>query len=412
MKILGITAEYNPLHRGHIYHINRAKEETGADYTIISMSGNFVQRGEMAILDKWTRAQLVAREAADMVVELPTPFACNRAEIFAQKTVELLAGMGVTHISFGCEDANVEILQAIAHCSIDRAESLAQLRENYMAGEGLSFAKANELALCQSVLEEIDIEKKDLLSIIRGSNNILAIEYLKAIEKLRKTGVEITPVPIRRIGSTIDDINYEKGFAGATEIRRQILEGNLENIKLFLGDGVADLLYGIDVVRSRERAFDIIRREILVNSPEKLGEIYGVGEGLEYKLKKEVIGAKTLEDLVNAITSKRYTSSTVRRILMYILLGLRWEDFNLMCKEDSYARILALGMRGRELVRKMDKEELATVPIITNVNSSPYDSKSLQFDIIAADIYNMIWGRDLYKYSDRVIRPYIHGLEG
>ena len=425
MKAVGIIAEYNPLHSGHLYQIAKAKELSGADYTVICMSGNFVQRGEPAIMDKWTRARVVLdsspdeRSNADLVVELPTIFACNRAEHFARGAVRILAGIGVTHISFGCETHNPEGLQQIAETSIREKARIDELIGEYMK-EGISRAKANQKAI-------EDLLGKEAAELLEGPNNILSVEYLKNIILLKDQGINIEPVPVQRYVSGINESNSLLGFAGSTEIRRLIRNKTFDEAAKYMPGKVCLALSEGGAPRDRilkayNTTYELLRYDITKRFAEELTDIYCIGEGLENKIKKENVMATSVDDFVERLTSKRYSSSSIRRILMYILLGLTGRSADLlsgvskdgtMVEPKLFARVLAAGEDGREFLKTIKKEEMAIIPVITNINKFLDENQDsqlelmAQLDILAADIYNIIFGRDMYEYSDKVVTPYI-----
>lgn len=425
MKSVGIIAEYNPLHSGHLYQIAKAKELSGADYTVICMSGNFVQRGEPAIMDKWTRARVVLdsspdeRSNADLVIELPTVYACNRAELFARGAVRTLAGIGVTHISFGCETADFEGLRNIAEAMVRDKSIIEEKIKDFMT-EGISRAKANEKAV-----EEL--LGKDAAKLLEGPNNILSIEYLKNIIQLADEGINIEAVPVQRYVSGINESNSILGFAGSTEIRRLIRKHTFDEAAKYMPGKVCLALSEGGAPKERIdkayiRTFEILRNDIIRLCPEEIADLYCIGEGLENKIRKEIVFAKSVDDFIERLTSKRYTASAIRRILMYILIGLTGKTADRLtgvsrdvkvAEPVLYARVLAAGEGGREFLRTIKKEELASIPVITNINrfldeNSDADLNLMaELDILAADMYNIIFGRDIYDYSDKVVTPHI-----
>ncbi|MDO4177066.1 MAG: nucleotidyltransferase family protein [Bacillota bacterium] len=425
MKSVGIIAEYNPLHSGHLYQIAKAKELTGADYTVICMSGNFVQRGEPAIMDKWTRARVVLdsspdeKSNADLVIELPTVYACNRAEIFALGAVRTLAGLGVTRISFGCETHDFDGLVKIAETMVDEKAKIDEMIAEYMK-EGISRAKAN-----QKAVEEL--LGKDYAEILEGPNNILSIEYLKNIIELRKEGVEIEAVPVQRYVSGINESNSLLGFAGSTEIRNLIRKKTFDEAAKYMPGKVCLALSEGGAPKERidkayNTTFELLRNDITRLFAPELTALYCIGEGLENKIKKEIVFAKSIDDFVERLTSKRYTASSIRRILMYILIGLTGKTADRLTgvtKEGRvsdptlFARVLAAGEGGREFLKTVKNEELASIPVITNINKFLEENKDpelelmAELDVLAADMYNIIFGRDMYDYSDKVVTPHI-----
>lgn len=407
MKILGITAEYNPFHNGHKYHIEESRAMTGADCVVAVMSGNFTQRGEAAILDKWERSRLAVENGVDLVVELPFIYACNRAQTFAEGAVDIFKGMGAQYISFGSESGELSRLCALAEKLINDADKISVLREKFMA-KGVSFAKAGEMA-AEEVLG------KDAGKLMLAPNNILAIEYLKRILYWKERGNDIEPVTVKRHGSGYYEENEETGFAGASTIRK-MKSGN--EFGKYVPKNVAYALeeektYGNAhecALHADDRLFQLVRSEIVKSSPEALAQIYHMGEGLENKLKKEIVAAKNMDDFVSSIVSKRYTEAAVRRLLTYVLMAIKEYE----PAKAVYGRVLAANDIGRKLLGSLRKQE-EHIPLITNVNKDELDNEEVQaclkYDMLAADMYNLIYDRDMYDFSDKVKRPFMMGID-
>ena len=224
MKILGITAEYNPFHNGHRYHLQRSMEMTGADYSVAVMSGSFTQRGEPAVLDKWTRSRLAVQNGVDLVLELPFLYACSRGEIFASGAVDILRGIGATHISFGSESGDLEALQSLVTGMRMRSGEIDEIRLQEMQ-KGDSFARS----LQRAVEKVLGASAAQLMA---EPNNILAIEYLKRIDCWNSMGPSdggcrnrIEPCTVKRFGSGYGELNEKAGFAGATVLRKMAADG-------------------------------------------------------------------------------------------------------------------------------------------------------------------------------------------
>lgn len=402
MKILGITAEYNPFHKGHLFHLNEAKSIVQPDYTVVALSGSFVQRGEPALLDKWTRSRCAIDGGADLVAEIPFTFSCSRAPYYAGGAVDLLVAMGATHIAFGCEAEDAKSLEILAE-ALDRRSGEIQELVAVKMKEGISRAKATEAAV-KTLLGQAVSE------LMLSPNNILAIEYIKRINWWRNQGREIELVPIKRKGSGYNDINEEAGFAGATEIRRLVAEGKIAECEAFAPKSTMEALRSEfldpEVLKARkDRLFELIRYQLIRDSEEDLVKIYGIGEGIENRMKKAAIETSGYDELVDYLVSKRYSASAVRRMLVNILMGIAGDD-GPEGKSPEYIRVLAAGKKGRELIKRAKKEELFSLPIITNINKNERGSE-LSRDVKASDIYNIIVNRNLYDYSDHVVTPYI-----
>ena len=418
MKVLGITAEYNPFHNGHRYQMDAAKKMVCPDQTIIAMSGDFTQRGEPAVADKWDRSKWAVLCGADLVFELPFLYACNRAPWFAAGGVDLLVAAGATHISFGCEAEDSGRLLRAAEEMRRHKDQLAEMAKDGMTG-GVSYAKAYEAAVRKLAGEEA-------AELIQKPNNILAIEYWKRILYWQERGHSVEAVPVQRMGSGYDDINLKQGFAGATQIRKLIhAEGPAacDTLRQLMPPEVYCQIegYGLEAFCTSNRQalgryFQILKSALVRSTKEELAEIYCIGEGIENRFLKEIATADDLDSLIGSIVSKRYTSAAVRRMLVYIALGWKGSEADRLIENGQgqsfcipYLRVLAASAGGRERIRTLRKGEEAVV--VTNVNKVDMEEEiareMLALDIRAADLYNTIFGRRLYDYSDRVKRPYI-----
>lgn len=396
MKVVGITAEYNPFHNGHVYLAQTAREKTGADCVVAVMSGDFTQRGEPAAAGKWERAEAAVKAGgADLILELPFAFACSRADVFARGAVDMLAGLGADCITFGCEAADPGMLRQAAEMLDAEAESIGRAQSAFLK-DGISSAKAYELAAAQVLGEETAL-------LLQEPNNILALAYLKRIRHWRKQGRRLEDLPIRRTGSGYGEASAQTGFAGAGALRRMIREG--EDISRY----VPCSMDFADLRSAEERCLQILKGIVLRSGPEELSRCCGVGEGMEHRIIREVRKAEDPEQLLTALISKRYTGATVRRALAHILAGSTWETIDrITSRRPSAGRLLAANRRGREFMRTQD----GAFKIVTNINKeeeglSTEDAFMLKLDERAADIYNLLCGKEICASSDRVRRPYI-----
>ena len=430
MKTAGIVCEYNPLHNGHIYHLNETRRLSGADALVLAMSGNFVQRGEPAILDKWERARLAVSAGADLVLEIPTLYCLADAGRYAKGGIGTLKALGICDfISFGSESGDLESLSLIAERLADNKEEIDKIISE-KKDLGLSFPTARELAYekifgdasrasSKDAVEDADPDAdKDAnqdanngrnAEIPTSSNDILAIEYLKQISD---SGLK--PITVKRIGASYnEELNANLQFQSASAIRKALEKG--EDVSPYVP---ADVLLKLNQARAlgrfgkpaEERLFNLIRYAIISSTAEQIDECPSGGEGLGNRIKEAVIKSDNLQDLLFASKSKRYTYTRLSRLALQILLGMdrRMYDYETI----PYIRILAVSERGRELLSIIKKKELNTAPLLTNINKncnelSSYGKSVLDLDIKAVDIYNMICARDLYKESDYCKRPYI-----
>ena len=237
-------------------------------------------------------------------------------------------------------------------------------------------------------------------------NNILAMEYLRRIRYWRGQGTTIQAHAVRRFGSGYGDVNRKESFAGASALRKMMMAGDRELVADYVPDNVvSDLWAAEDPRRAEERAFLLLQSELMRNSAGQLAEIYCMGEGLENKMKKEIVRAGSMEEFVSSIVSRRYTEATVRRLVIYILMGMKVYE----PPRQIYGRVLAAGEKGRALLSQLKKDGAVSMPVITNINKerelwSPV-ADTLKYDLLAADMYNVLKGRDLYQFSDRVMGP-------
>ncbi len=354
MKITGIITEYNPMHTGHIYQLS----QTETDAKIIVMSGNFVQRGEPALWDKWTRAEIAVKNGADLVLELPASFAVASAERFALGGVSILDRLGmITHLVFGAENSLVSLQDAAKKLSGDAFEQY--MREN---------------ASQEKAYHEIRNELVDA-SLLKGSNNILGIEYLKALQKRNSA---IVPEVILRKGATYNEQTPKDGFASASYIRKALLNG---------ADCTAFLPYSLPKAKNitPEDMFPYLKYKLLT---EDISAIAEVREGIENRMKECVLTATSFSDLLDKIKTKRYTRTAISRMLTLAFLGIRKQD---LTETPQYTRVLAASKTGRELLQKMRK--CATIPIVTKGADAP-DCTDAFLDFRAGDLYALLSGAE------------------
>lgn len=375
MNSIGIIGEFNPFHKGHAYLIKETKKLVSDSIIISVMSGNFTQRGLPAFSDKWTRAKEAVNGGVNLVCELPVVYACNGAEIFGRGGMQIIKGFGaIDYISFGSESGDIKELNKIKEILDKNGELLNQRTKSFLR-KGFSYPKARELILSEILEKDGNID--NFSNLISGSNNILAIEYLKNIDK------DISPITIRRAGNSHDE--------SATALRKKLLSEN------------PDLYKKIEY-----NFFILLSWSIMRNDSDFLQDIWSAGEGLGNKLKKEIRYAKSLEDLVDRVKSKAYTRTRIYRLLSQTILGITKES---IYNAKPYIRILAVDQKGREFLNYVKKNKRNSIPIITNINKDLEENKdiiqTIEKDILASDTYNLITESDLYIHSDYIKKPYI-----
>ncbi len=401
MRVLGIVTEYNPFHNGHKYHIEESKAITGCDTVVCVMSGNFIQRGEPALINKFARAEIALQSGVDLVIELPLPYAMSSAEAFGFGAVKILDSIGVVDcISFGSEHGNIDSLVSIADIlTKEPDEYKAELKKQLSLG--LSFPVCRQKAI-EKYIEYYSSKKSKvhLSSLLETSNNILGIEYLKALNRLKST---IKPYTIERVANQYNSPSFTGDISSATAIRNSIFNIYEEQAQQLCNNTVQAIP---DVAKTIiEKEFKEGRGPVNINayenillaflrytSTEKLGEISGISEGLEYRIKKAADASGNIDSLLSNICTKRYTKTRLQRILFSLLAGVRKDDMELFQQYGGpqYARILGFNKRGRELLSKMKKSSV--LPIITK----PVDYKSscnrlltrmLEIEAQATDLY-------------------------
>jgi predicted nucleotidyltransferase len=393
MNVTGIIVEYNPLHNGHIYHINKTKEITGCNFIVAVMSGNFVQRGEPSLVNKWVRTEMALKSGIDLVVELPFIYSTSSAEGFAFGAVSTLNSLGfIDNICFGSEAENMKLLKYIADILADEPSQYKILLHKYLK-EGVSYPAARQTALIDycEIKNDILNNNKELKEILNSSNNILGIEYLKSIYRLSS---KINPFSIKRMDNSYNQASLTGSISSATSIRK-----NINNIDIV--EALPDYIYNIlENERNHGRCpvtlssfSDLILYKLRDSSLSAIKSLLDVGEGLENKIKKGAESSTCINELIEYIKNKRYTSTRIQRILLYSLLGITKEIKDNIKNPVKYIRVLGFNENGKMLLRMAKKN--STVPIITN--PSYRDSELLKYDTQSTDIYVLGYENPQYK---------------
>mgnify|MGYP002567057276 FL=1 len=412
MKAVGLVTEYNPFHNGHLYHLNKAMELTGADISVAVMSGDFVQRGELAVLDKYTRASMALNSGVNLVVELPVNYAVSSAESFAAGALKVLNYIKADSIAFGSESGDIERLSKLAHILCDNEDTLYNEISKYTAN-GISYAAAR-----QKVVEKLT--DKDTAAMLTSSNNILAVEYLKAIIK---NNYAIKPYTIKRKGDSYNDTDIRSDYASATALRGNLKADNISkyipvkaglilssNTNYIYPDDITEALFtrllGILFASSYDKNVFI---ENVMRYPDVNKEIAGrlyksamdmitrtVPQGAESKDN----GAFSFGSLCEHIKTKEVPLSRIKRALVRITLGLDKKHMEKYANEP-YIRVLGFDKKGQEYLSYIRKT--VEVPLITKI--ADYKEMLLD-DIHAANIYNMIVAG---KYGVKEFGDFVRG---
>lgn len=366
---MGIVAEYNPFHQGHRFLIEESRRTLGVDICVSVMSGPFSQRGYPCLYDKWTRAEAAVRGGVDLVVELPVIFATGNAEVFARGAVAVLEGFGgIDYLVFGSECGDIDRLRRTKQFLSDHDDEINQMAAT-LQRKGESFPKAREHA-CTLIDPAFDS------SLLREPNNILALSYMKWIDKME-------PFTIKRAGEGY----HETGSA----LREQVFQREPNRLR-----------------RMETAYFDLIRLCLLRMSEEELSRIAGAEGGLGNKLRKELIHAADLEDLIERTKSKVYTRTRVTRLLNHVLLGITEE---LTQTAVPYIRILGFNRRGASFLKSCIQREQVSLPVLTNPKKAKEKDPTLlpwiEKDILATQLYALLTEQDLYRNHDFVHSPII-----
>lgn len=398
MKVLGLITEYNPFHNGHLYHLKESISATGATHSVAVMSGNFLQRGEPTLVHKWARAEMAVSSGVDLVIELPTVYACATAELFAYGSVKLLDMLGIVDcLCFGSESGEMHYLKLIAEVLMKApAPYTAYLKEELAQGLTFPVARARALHRCFSESDTVqEQELKTLSLLLKSPNNILSIEYLKSLMLLKSS---IQPYTILRKKADYHSTEFYTDIASATAIREHLRnEKPSADLKSVMPQDAYRILQEqlmkqtapIFGFHFEQMLLAVLRRETAAG----IGKYFDVTEGLENKISQCAQACQTLSDLYSCIKSKRYTMTRVQRIAMHTLLNVTKQDIEYFNSEGGpqYIRVLAFNDKGRELLKRI---KLASpLKIITKLPSfrpqGEAARKMLEIDIKATNIYRL-----------------------
>ena len=375
MKVSGIICEYNPFHNGHHYHIQKTREN-GATHIVAIMSGNFVQRGDVALIDKFERAKVAVRSGIDLVIELPVAFALSTAETFARGAMHILNAMGcVEEVSFGSESGDIsKIISAVkANIECSKSDEMKNLLEN-----GFSYPSA---LYCL-------VEKnygKQMSEIFDGPNNILAIEYVKALAYLNS---KISPFTITRKNAGHDEHKVFGNFASASFIRQNLLEDN--DCHDLMPNEMATVVTAAMAegrIASLSNLEKIILYKMRTISVNQIRDTPDVGQGLENKIYASKT-ATSLEELMHLIKNKRYPMARIRRILLNALIGINKND---LMQPPVYGRILAINERGTDILNAAKGK--SRIPFATSLSKlseiNAVTKRFAELEALSTDIYNL-----------------------
>ncbi|ERI92873.1 hypothetical protein HMPREF1982_02031 [Clostridiales bacterium oral taxon 876 str. F0540] len=401
MNISSIIAEYNPMHKGHIYHINKTKEISNSEGIICIMSGNYVQRGGPSIVDKWSRTKAALESGVDLVIELPVVYSLSSAEFFAFGAVSLINSLGVVDtLSFGSELGKIDFINEVSKIILEEPKDYIDKLRNYL-DKGYTYPYSRSKALID-YLNNSKIYRDDTEEILSSSNNILAIEYCKSLLKLNSS---IKPLTIRREGGSYNSIELNEVFSSATSIRKFLKENhNICELYNHIPEPTAEVLKkyiesGRNLVYE-EYMFPYIKYKCLT-SENNIKNIPDASEGIYNKIFKVINTAENYTDLISNIKSKRYTYTRISRILSQYFIG--FELFNtkeLRNNPCPYARVLGFNDTGIKMLKYIKGN--SSIPVYTKLPKKL--DECLKLDIQATNSYSLL-NKFVSPFSDYLTNP-------
>ena len=399
MKTIGIVSEYNPFHNGHKYHIQAAREEFGGDCIVSIMSGSFVQRGDAAIFDKWSRTEMALHNGVDLVLELPFVYSCQPAEIFSFGAINILNNLGIIDgICFGSELGSADALSEIAKLLLNEPEDFSKLVKLYLS-KGYTYPKSISLALGEYYQDNEAINP----DIWENPNNILGIEYIKSIMLLKSPMESYT---IKRVANQHNDVAITQAIASATAVRQELKGFGLsDKFQTALPTASFDIIKA-NITAGKGPIFmedfgDMLLYKLRMMTAEQISEYISVNEGLEHRVKKAAARSSSMEELIEAIKTKRYTRAFIQRLLCHILMDLKWSESKAFKQlgAPSYCRVLGFNDIGKQLLKKIN--DTTQYPVINKVASfaseDPILNQIFKYDLRSTDIYNLAYKNNSSK---------------
>lgn len=387
---LCIISEYNPFHFGHLYHLNESISQTNADFKVAIISGNFVQRGEPSIINKWEKAKVALSAGFDLVLELPTLYAISSAENFANGSIKIADQIGSNYISFGTESGDLEKLKKLSSL-INKNEKDYIANVKGKIAEGFSYPKSQELVIDKMFGDEF-------LGVCKP-NNILGLEYLKSLNAISS---KIIPITVKR--------DFEKSSSSDVRALLRTSGFKIENLK----DKIPDFSYEILAenidngnavlsLKAFEKEIIYILRTI---DNEKLTDIPDVPENMLSNLKKVACSTNSLDELITTLKNKSITQARIQRILLYVLLGITKSDMELSKNITPYVRVLGMSENGKKILSDLPKD----VNVITSVKTFEKNCddsdflRMLEIDKKATDIYTLAYAKESVANLDYTTR--------
>jgi len=381
MNVTGIVVEYNPMHNGHINHINSCKKFTKSDAIIAVLSGNFVQRGTPAILDKWTRTKLALINGVDLVIELPVIYSLSSAEFFAHGAVSILDSLGVVNnLCFGSEYPNIESIVKISEILV-KEPTLFKERLKCCLDSGLDFPSARSFALKEFLSDDVSVY-------LENPNNILGIEYCKSLIKLNSN---IVPCAIKREGSQYSDTSLNNNFSSASSIRKYLKNSiDIEELKFHVPVNTFNILKklkteGYNFIENSDM-LPFIRYKYYTNK-NAINNIPDVSEGIENRIFNAIENALSFDEIISLTKTKRYTYSRICRIITQFFIGFdSYNTVNMRKSSPPYARILGFNEKGANILKLAKKN--TSIPLITKVKKGKFEI--LDLELQSTNAYSLL----------------------
>ena len=400
-KVIGIIAEYNPFHNGHLYHLQKSLQMTHSSYSVAVVSGNFTQRGSTSLVDKWAKAEIAIKNGIDLVLELPLLYSISSAENFAEGAVKILDSLKVVdYLSFGSESGDISTLNMVADILYKEPKAYKNILSHELS-KGLSFPKARENALLM-YLNDI----RRFSNVLSSPNNILGIEYLKALKKLRSPMI---PVTVERYNAGYHDTTYNGNVASSTAIRNIVKNNGWDILRKVVPENTFSTLLENIKIGHVVPDISVFEKQIIYNlrkmSIQEITELPDVSEGLQNAIKNAANSCNSVVEFLNIIKSKRYTNTRLQRILLYALLGITKKDISLSKKSIPYIRVLGFNNKGKYLISEIARTN-PKLEIITSVKkymdtSNNKNSKyMLEKDIWATNVYTIGYEYDSWNNLD------------
>ncbi len=430
MKTIGLITEYNPFHNGHKYHIEEARRMTGADYVVAVMSGNFVQRGTPAIMDKYSRTAMALRNGIDLVLELPVCYATGSAEYFAQGAVALLDRLGIVDaICFGSESGSISLLSKAADLLL-LAPAAFEDRLQEQLKEGLSYPVARVRALEHTLTQNGSSDAAILTDVLAEPNNILGIEYLKALKKLSSS---IEPVTIQRVSAHYHDPALSSSselcteqvnrpvISSATALRnaihntcetpgealREAFESVPADVAKYLSDN-----YHLTYPMTEEDFASIIKYKLLEEDCTSLTQYQDISPDLAKRLKNYRGYPSSIAEYTQEIKTKNMTLTRINRALIHLLLNIKTEDMKelQMYGFVPYARVLGIRKEASRLLKLIESN--GRIPVITKVSRAKQQLDEIGLKILSKDIFaTHLYNQAVYdKYGTVLENEYQHSI--